>query len=559
MYYSMGAESSNRDVRNFENFGQLNGYLEDVCSSLRGEEKRSIPLEEIKKVMLSNLSLVNGNSTDESIKFIKNVRLITTELGEGSESSRGLFESAARAVATTANHLKSIEKYRRFDEDLYYQTLSIHISNQKRLIKEFHLSRKEMLGVASRLTYLDLTDATTNDFVDNTLDEEFIRKILKRAKNLDTLIIKNSKIHGRVAFLDFEGWENLRHLKISNCPFFDHYFERMENLEDLEIEGCPSFDQCLEEMPNLKKLTLKNCLCLNTCPKGLHNLEDLEIEGCFSFDQCLEGMPNLKKLLLKDCSHLNTCPIGLHNLVDLIIDNCDSLNTCLEDMPHLKSLIVKNCKNYDTSPKGMQNLLSLKLEQCYSYNQPFAGVEMPNLKKLDLSNCGSYDQPIDLPSLQNLYLWSCYVFNNTIAGPNLETLVLRGCNIYHQAIEVPSLLQLILEDCFSFDNTLKGSVNLQRLSMWNCSRYEGDLEGMQNLQQVVIGYNPYAEQSLARMMHVDLWEIYGMDILIGDKNFDESTLESWKWTHWGSYIKKHELEQAGKKKPQRDRVGVTVQ
>lgn len=264
-----------------QNFSQLNTYLETAESRLeKGQESASETKKKVAQIIEENIDIISGSDLKEVSRLLNIVKHIDAcspapvksgksvnhfiqnayswILGIKSESwnkERGLAGFTIDAIAAHSGSLKleEIQKLKKIDIFLYYESFAQYISDHRLPIASFNLSKEDMLKTAQFLTYLDLTGATDPQ----KFNSDFIYDLLKNSSKLETLIIKDNSFNPH----DFSclNKNTLKNLQIVNCPDFIPILNDLPKLESLIIKNSSTFNQSLSNLQNLKSLSILNC------------------------------------------------------------------------------------------------------------------------------------------------------------------------------------------------------------------------------------------------------------------------------------------------------------
>ncbi|MFV0340773.1 MAG: U-box domain-containing protein [Parachlamydiaceae bacterium] len=302
------------------NFAQLNDYLEKAEGKLRTRpDKELATREKIERFVSENLGLVSGADIQEVARFLQSVKRI-----EATGKGEGLVKTAIDAVANSAKHLnpKEIREFKGLDEALYYESLGVYISDQKKSIESLGLSSEELLKVAPWITYLDLRNST--------LSYAFVDRLLEHAENLNTLILAHSGIDGAVLLL----LNKLETLDIYHCDAFNQSIYGLEHLKKLTIHDCEVFNQSIHDLPNLVSLSIVNCPNFNHSVRDLPSIEALEID-CDAFEiQDMQTAYTLMQFTPEISDELIIAPNAYEQIVTDILQIFDEKVQTLQDMTY---------------------------------------------------------------------------------------------------------------------------------------------------------------------------------------------------------------------------------
>ncbi|KAH7404724.1 hypothetical protein KP509_15G040200 [Ceratopteris richardii] len=212
---------------------------------------------------------------------------------------------------------------------------------------------------------------------------------------------------------------NLQHLDVYRCIFlkrFDSSLGKLKDLRYLNLKRCDNL-KCptkeIEGLQSLELLTVKNCKSLRTLSSLATTLRTLHLSECDSLESLKDSstLPNLRDVRLRGCDKMEELDCkGLQSLELLTLTKCNALRS-------LSCLAT--------------TLRTLHLGECWSLETLKASSFLPNLRELRLTTCLQIKELNckGLPSLQTLYLYSCWYLRRVSFLPrSLQRLALAYCN-----------------------------------------------------------------------------------------------------------------------------------
>ncbi|KAE8125071.1 hypothetical protein FH972_019908 [Carpinus fangiana] len=305
-------------------------------------------------------------------------------------------------------------------------TLEIQILNASNLPKDLSFEKLEryIISIGDEWDWSDVQEDASRTLklkLNTSFQLEFgIKMILNRTKKLylDELKGVETVLHK----LDWEGFQQLKHLHIQNNPEIKYIMNRM-----MSVVVFPAL-----EIFHLKNMTSLEEICHGQLPKltSFGKLRVVKVEHCdklkyFFSSSIARGLSQLEKLEIGECSIMGAI---------VMKEEGEMKDECTLLFPRLRHLVLEHLPKLKSFLSTQNSLITHDAEEIISEGKPdfhmpilHEQVVFPNLESLKLSSIGLED----IQHNQNLATRSSCIFENmqsTQRFQNLLDLEVKGSN-----------------------------------------------------------------------------------------------------------------------------------